>query len=133
MQTERPRKASYVGAPAVFRLELACQQVQDAFGADAYGIYLVGSALERPDWRDVDLVLIMPDEGFRSLFPAVVHLENASWEHDPRWLLMVSGISRFLSDASGLPVDFKFQPQSYANARHKGRRDAVGMRIAHHD
>ena len=49
--------------------------------------YLVGSALERQDWRDVDVRFIMSDEEFRKQFPGVAHIENASWEHDPKWLV----------------------------------------------
>lgn len=38
------KKASYVGVPAIFKLELACMHLNDAYG-DGYGCYLVGSAL----------------------------------------------------------------------------------------
>src|SRR4029077_18922075 len=61
------KKASYIGAPACFALEQACQILRDAFGE--YGIYLVGSALERADWRDVDVRYILSDEAFAALFP----------------------------------------------------------------
>src|SRR3546814_6981560 len=49
------KKFCYVGAPEIFKLELACHDLVQAF--DSYGVYLVGSALQRPDWRDVDLRL----------------------------------------------------------------------------
>ena len=55
MSEEPAAKACYVGAPAIFALEQACQIIVDAFGRD-YGCYLVGSALKRADWRDVDEV-----------------------------------------------------------------------------
>jgi hypothetical protein len=120
------RKASHVGAPAVFVLEQACQQIGDAFGD--YGCYLVGSALERPDWRDVDVRFIMPDDEFDRLFPDAGH-DGGWWEHDPRWLLLTVAISEHLSRLTGLPIDFQFQPQTHANERHKGgRRSALGMR-----
>ena len=35
-------KCNYVGAPAIFILELECQHICDAF--DSYGCFLVGSA-----------------------------------------------------------------------------------------
>lgn len=117
------KKAIYVGAPACFQLELACQHVVDAFGD--YGLYLVGSALERQDWRDIDLRYILADERFAELFPDAA--EN--WEHDSRWLLMTSSISLWLSNQSGLPVDFQFQPQTHANQRHPGPRNAMGFKI----
>jgi hypothetical protein len=117
-------KVSHVGAPAVFALELACQVIGRAF--DSYGCYLVGSALERPDWRDVDVRMIMSDEEFAAEFPDA----QTHWECDPKWLLLTVSISAWLSKQTGLPVDFQFQPQTHANERHKGRRDALGLRFA---
>lgn len=118
-----PKKATYIGAPACFMLEQACQQVVDAFGH--WGCYLVGSALERQDWRDVDVRYILPDEEFSKLFPDA----GQHWEHDPRWLLLTTSIAAWLSKQSGLPIDFQFQPQTHANERHKGLRSALGLRI----
>lgn len=121
---EHRKKANYVGAPAIFALELACREISDAF--DGYGCYLVGSALERPDWRDVDVSFIMPDEKFAELFPDA----GQHWEWDTRWLLLTVSISERLSKITGLPIDFKFQPQTHANECHKGARHAIGIRIA---
>jgi hypothetical protein len=117
-------KANYVGAPAVFALEQACAEIVAAFGG--FGCYLVGSALERPDWRDVDVRYIMADDEFAALFPNA----GESWEHDARWLLLTVSISDWLKKVTGLPVDFQFQPQTHANERHKGVRHALGLRIA---
>lgn len=116
-------KACYVGAPAIFALELACTPINEAF--DGFGCYLVGSALERRDWRDVDVRFIMQDEAFNKLFPNA----GQHWEHDVRWLLLTTSISGWLSKVTGLPVDFQFQPQTRANERHKGRRHALGIVI----
>lgn len=123
---EVKKKVSYVGAPKIFELELACRHIYDAF--ESYGIYLVGSSLERPDWRDVDLRMIMSDEEFFKLFPDA-H-DNDAWEFDARWLVLTTSISEQLSRITGLPIDFQFQPQTHANARHKGPRHALGMRMA---
>jgi hypothetical protein len=117
------RKANYVGAPAIFALESACQQVHEAIGG--FGCYLVGSALDRPDWRDVDVRLIMKDEEFAVLFPDAGH----AWEQDARWLLLTVSISERLAKLTGLPVDFQIQPMTHANERHSGRRHAIGFRI----
>lgn len=125
---EPRRKASYVGAPAVFKLEQACQQLRDAFGG--FGCYLVGSATQRADWRDVDVRLILRDEEFADLFPGTTVNGAEFWEHDPRWLVMTVSISGWLKEQTGLPVDFQFQPQSHANHRHSGSRHALGLRIA---
>jgi hypothetical protein len=114
-------KANYVGAPAVFALELACRQINEAF--DGFGCYLVGSSLERPDWRDIDVRYIMRDEDFDKLFPNA----GRHWEKDARWLLLTTSISERLSKVTGLPVDFQIQSQTHANDRHKGLRHAIGL------
>lgn len=127
--SEPRRKGIYIGAPACFALELACRQLNEAFGfAGNYGtnIYIVGSVLERADWRDADVRLILDDEDFAKLFPnAAQH-----WESDPRWLIMTVSISAWLKQLTGLPVDFQFQPRAHANDRHKGNRDAAGLHYA---
>lgn len=124
-EAAQPRaKAVYIGAPACFALELACRQLVEAF--DSYGCYLVGSALDRQDWRDVDVRFILSDEEFEKLFPDA----GQYWEHDARWLVMTVAISAWLSSVSGLPVDFQMQPQTHANERHPGKRNALGLKIA---
>ena len=126
----RPRhKGIYIGAPKCFALQLACQQLAQAFDPDGGfgGCYVVGSALERPNWRDVDLVFILDDASFAKLFPDV---QGEAFEFDQRWLIMTVAISAWLSSVSGLPIDFKFQPQTHANARHSGWRSAIGLRFA---
>jgi hypothetical protein len=127
-EREKPRhKASHVGAPAIFRLELACRHLNDAF--ESFGTYLVGSSISKPDWRDVDVVKIMPDEEFAALFPNA--FPDGRFEHDARWLILTVSISAWLSAESGLPIDFKFQPQTFANAKHGSfPRHALGMRVS---
>lgn len=123
---EKRRKASYVGAPAIFALTAACQDINRAFGG--FGCYLVGSSLERPDWRDIDVRFIMSDEEFLAEFPGAQHDGKPHhWEQDPKWILLTVSISERLSKVSGLPVDFQFQPQTHANERHKGPRNALGL------
>lgn len=123
------RKFVHIGAPACFALETACKQINEAFG-EGYGCYVVGSALERPDWRDVDIRLIMSDQDFEKEFPGAGPVERGHWEFDPKWLLLTVSISQHLSAVTGLPIDFQFQPQSHANARHKGPRNAIGLRLS---
>jgi hypothetical protein len=118
---EAVSKPCYIGAPACFALEMACRDICAAF--DGYGCYVVGSALARPDWRDVDIRFIMEDAKFAELFP----LAGLHWEHDSRWLLLTVSISEHLSKRTGLPIDFQFQPQTHANERHEGQRNAVGL------
>jgi hypothetical protein len=125
------KKGIYTGAPAAFALELACQDLRRAFGG--FGCYLVGSALERPDWRDIDVRLIMPDDEFDRLFPNCGGAKEGHWEFDARWLVMTIAISERLSKLTGLPIDFQFQPQTHANERHKGPRNALGLVFAKQD
>ena|ERR1039458_4844796 len=120
--TDISRKVNYIGAPAVFALELACRQINEAFGD--YGCYLVGSCLERADWRDVDVRYIMADEEFTKLFPDA---KDNLWEQDARWLLLNVSISERLSKVTGLPVDFQIQPQTHANAKHDKPRHSIGL------
>ncbi len=127
-EPEKPRvKGIYIGAPACFALEEAIRHVAEAFADESgyAGIYVVGSALQRPDWRDVDVRFIMDDAKFAELFPSA----GDHWEHDARWLLLTVAISERLSKLTGLPIDFQFQPRTHANKHHKGPRNAVGMRI----
>ena len=132
MSEEKTQKANYVGAPAVFALELACQHVNNALQTEkSIGCcYLVGSALEKQDWRDVDIRYIMSDEEFSSLFPNVdLTYGTAIWEFDPRWLLFTTSIAQWMSKETGLPIDFQIQPQTFANQRHDKPRSAIGIRI----
>jgi hypothetical protein len=124
-------KPSYLGPPECFKLELACMNLYQAFGVGGghVGIYLVGSVLQRPDFRDVDVVCIMDDAEFTALFPdAHWTADAASWEFDPRWLVMTVVISEWLGRQIDRRVDFKFQPMTYANKRHKGMRHPLGHR-----
>lgn len=125
--SEKRQKLIYIGAPAAFKLELAIRHVIEAFGgySDA-SCYVVGSVLERADWRDVDIRMIMEDDVFARNFP------NAGnhWEFDAKWLLLTVAISDWLSKETGLPIDFQIQPNTHANAHHRGRRDAIGLKIS---
>jgi hypothetical protein len=123
------RKGVYIGAPACFLLEREGHHLRKAFcdpDGPYDGLYVVGSSLERPDWRDVDVRLMLSDENFAKLFPDA----GRSWEFDPRWLLMTAAISRHLSVVTGLPIDFQFQPTTHANEMHHGPRNALGLDFA---
>ena len=127
--SEIGKKTCYVGAPAIFALELACQHINAALGN--YGCYLVGSCMERADFRDVDVRFIMEDDAFSILFPNVdLSAGSAIWEFDPRWLLLNTSICKWLREQTGLPVDFQIQPQTFANKRHDKGRSAIGIRVA---
>jgi hypothetical protein len=125
------KKPTYLGAPEIFKLDLACMNLHQAFcvGGEYGGIFLVGSALERPNFRDVDVVCILSDGDFAQTFPdAHGEYDAAHFEFDPRWLLMSATISDWLSAQIGMRVDFKFQPMTFANARHDKARHPLGHR-----
>ena len=113
-------RANYIGAPAFFDLGQACRVLVDAYGPH---VYLVGSSLERRDYRDVDVRCILPDEEFDRLFPGI----GAAHYLDPRWSVMASAYSHWLGMRSGLPVDFQFQRRTEANAEYAGQRSALGL------
>lgn len=110
-------RVSWLDVPEFFRLDAACRPLVDAFGETSYGVYLVGSCMQKPDYRDVDVSLMMPDEKFAAMFPnkyAVLFLNAA--------------VSEWLSARTGLRIDFKFQDTTKTNAEHKGPRNPLGIR-----
>lgn len=119
----RPTKtrANWLPAPHYFNLNHACRLVNDALGG--FGCYLVGSSLERRDFRDVDVRFILGDAEYDRLFPK----HGDSGCHNAMWSLLCSSISEWLSRMSGLPVDFQIQRQTQANEKHKGVRSALGI------
>lgn len=124
IETERvaPTRAHYLPANSMFGLHAASSEIMSAY--DTLGVYLVGSCLSRRDYRDVDVRAIMEDEEFDKAFP---HNPNGVVPNTrPLFMLSCLSISLWFKELSGLPVDFQFQKQSIANARHKGPRNALG-------
>ncbi len=77
--------------------------------------YLVGSALDRPDYRDVDVRLILADDVFDRL-ASVVEIQGLN-----------IGFSLWGQRVTGLPIDFQVQRMTEANAENEGRRHPIGM------
>lgn len=123
-QTEKPagpRAASYLSPPHLMRLSWACVPVKEAFGRTPY---LVGSALLRPDYRDIDIRLILDDDDFCRMF--------AAWGDGLARLRLVNSSLSLMIETSaklGTPIDFQIQPQSHANT-YDGMRNPLGMRRA---
>lgn len=114
-------RANFIGAPHFFNLSQACAMIAAAFGSH---VYLVGSAITRRDYRDVDVRLILPDESFDRMFPGI----STGWYLDARWSLMCSSISLWLSHHTSLPVDFQVQRQTEANAENvRAPRHPLGV------
>jgi hypothetical protein len=98
----------YVGMPAALMLHEFGSQVWHAFGTPPY---LVGSALERKDWRDVDVRLILDDEVWETL-----ELGNPGHEHqNGKWVALCLAFSALGKQMTGLPIDFQIQQQTWAN------------------
>lgn len=125
------KRANYLPAPHYFRLNHACMVINAAF--DGYGCYLVGSSLDRRDWRDVDVRYIMKDEEYARLFPGL--------KGNPRvnalWSLITTTTSEWLSKSCDLPIDFQIQMQSEANAEFSSKdghpRSFLGMFVGRHE
>lgn len=112
---------SYIGAPASFLLDQACATVGRAFNDHCY---LVGSATERQNWRDVDVRIIMGDAKFEALFGSSGDSQIA-----PFWQLICTSVSLYLRERTGLPVDFQIQSMSRSQ-KETGKRHPLGMYIS---
>ena len=82
--------------------------VEEAFGEK---IYLVGSVLKTPKFRDVDLRIILDDEQFRIVFGGD-DIMDTPMRMLPFWSLVCNAVSEMLSLRTGLSIDFQVQPRS---------------------
>lgn len=105
----------WLTVPEIYRLSTACVPLCEVFGRPPY---LVGSAMLRRDYRDVDVRLILDDDDFIRRFP------------DRTSLLYINAvISEQLARITSLPIDFQFQ--SWAeNLTHDGNAMPLGMKEA---
>lgn len=92
--------------------------VRDYFG---HVPYQVGSSLDRKDWRDVDVRLILPDDEFAERFGDIFR----SSETDPKLGAITLAFAALGKQMTGLPIDFQIQPQSHANKLYPGPRSAL--------
>lgn len=97
----------HVGQPGLGLLNIQCHLLAQAFGP----CFLVGECLDRRDYRHVDVRMILPNDQFAMLFDG----------QELRLALVGAGLTRLLSDASGLPVDFQIQSQAWSDARFADR------------
>ena len=108
---------NYLTTTQYFALDHACKVIADAYRMHIQGgLYLVGSCLERKDFRDVDVRAIVEDSAFSRLFPSLKVAKLAS-----------VAFSEWLSMRTGMNVDFQFQERTDANSKYDGRRDAIGF------
>ncbi len=111
---------NFIGARNYWLLDIACSSIADAYGE---WVFLVGSSLTKPDYRDVDVRLILPDEKFVELFP------KGGGPLDPRWVLTNLSLTMWLENRTQLPIDFQVQYMTMANEMYDGRREPLGLRV----
>ena len=104
----------YLDAPDLDRLDLASLLVREALDTP----YLVGSCLERPDYRDVDIRVILDDKRYRRLFERPAR--------DPLRHLIQVAITEHYVKATGLRIDFQIQSRTAA-AKYPGVRHPLGI------
>lgn len=106
------KRSNFLPAPQAYVLSQMCVIINQAFG-DSYGCYLVGSSLQKRDYRDVDVRFIMDDKQYDAMFSTRLPAHM-----DPFWSLLCTSVSLFLQQHTGLPVDFQIQQASRANAEY---------------
>lgn len=106
-------RVSFLTVEQTYNLNLACKP----FSRFGYGVYHVGSSLTKPDYHDVDLRCMMPDDEYDRLITLFTH---------DGMLFLNTAISSWVAARTGLPVDFQFQKASKANAEFDGRRNSMG-------
>lgn len=110
-------RATYLHITDLRLLQNWGSTLRSAFADDAGHAmpYLVGSALDRPDYRDVDVRLMLDDEAFDRLESLVsIQAFNLAF-------------SLWGQRATGLPIDFQVQRTTEANEEFQGRRNPIGM------
>lgn len=88
---------------------------------ETIGVVQVGSTLQRPDWRDVDVRIILRDAAYDHLAQGVA----------PRRLSLP--LSMWGQQVTGLPIDCQLQPQRLATAKYSTNqhpRNPLGVRDA---
>lgn len=104
----------------MFLLDLACQPLAEAFCDLGYGVFLVGTAADRGEYRDVDVRMILDDKSYNKL-------AKASSAQGMAFLGLAIG--QYLASMTDLPIDFQIQRFTEANAKHAGKtRNPLGVR-----
>lgn len=102
--------ATFLDVTSFIELRFAAAIVKGIFD-ESFGIFLVGSALKRKDWRDVDVRQIISDAEFERRFGEFVE----PYENNKFLRAFNLGISGWMRAASHLPIDYQVQPITKAN------------------
>jgi len=110
------RRASYLQLVDFERVEEWCRNVRVLF--DGATPYMVGSVNRQPDYRDVDIRLIVDDKEF-----------DAHWLDPVKHRLINRVVSTWGQRETGLPIDFQIQQMTAANKQFGGEfRNPMGVR-----
>jgi hypothetical protein len=134
-KTSKPRKGPItggVGMPGALLLDQFGSFVWDAFGDIPYHVGSsletekgttdwAGATLNKGQWRDVDVRLILDDERFKNEYGDPDDLHRNS-----KWVAVCLAWSAFGRVLTGLPIDFQIQSQTKAN-KEDGYRSAIGL------
>lgn len=120
------RHASYLSPPDMHRLDWACRPIYAAFGSPPF---LVGSVLTRPDFRDIDLRLILPDDDVNKLCSVGTNMQVSNLGSAVLLLLNIA-ISDLIARSANAqaPIDFQIQSMTEANVPEHGLRNPMGIR-----
>jgi hypothetical protein len=120
------RSASYLSPPDFLRLNWACRPIKEAFGTYPY---LVGSVLTRPDYRDIDLRLILADDTYAAMFGDMDGDPIGHRKRRPTLLLLNIALSDLIQRSANppAPIDFQFQSMTEANVPEHGMRNPMGL------
>lgn len=100
----------------MFALDEACKPISEAFDETPY---LVGTAVSRQEYRDVDVRLILDDGKYAGLV-AVAGPDLVAF--------LGLAIGEYLAQRTRMPIDFQIQQMTAANERHAGPRNPLGLR-----
>lgn len=106
-------RATYLTVDEMRLLDHWCRNLRDTF--PCIGVYLVGSVLVRPDYRDVDVRVVMVDKAHRRLTRSIDLLD----------LGML--LSRWGQEQTGLPIDAQVQSLT-ESSQFTSQRNARGIR-----
>lgn len=119
-----PKGAWGAGQPQRALLDAWGREMKEAFG---HYCYLVGSSCFSKTWRDIDVAMILDDDEWDHLFGPYDDLEQRGGWNNPFLCAMQIAFSTWAREATGLPVDFKIQRMTQANAEFNGPRCALGI------
>lgn len=116
-EVARKGRTDLLTTSQMYNLDSACRLISRAF--DGGPPYLVGTAADgrASSYRDVDVRLMLSDAEFAAACPTLA-----------RWELLCVAFSAWLSERTGLPVDFQVQRADLANEKYAGQvRNPLGM------